>query len=80
MINFITENSFFIEVKNLENTKQINKEITDFLIKKNINEKFYIDSDEILECDEVFISDEKYELEITKEKNKIIFNFIFRIC
>lgn len=82
MLNFINENSFFIENKNLENPrneKQINKLITDFLINKKINEKFYIDSDQIIECDEVFISDETYEVEITKEKNKIIFNFIFEL-
>ena len=80
MINFINENSFFIESKTLENPKnikQINKLITDFLMNKELNERFYIDSDEIFENDEVFISEENYELEITKKKNKIMFNFIF---
>lgn len=73
MLNFINENSFFIESKTLENPenkKQINKLITDFLINKELNEKFYVDSDEISENDEVFISEENYELEITKKKTK----------
>lgn len=73
MLNFINENSFFIESKTLENPenkKQINKLSTDFLINKELNERFYVDSDEISENDEVFISEENYELEITKKKTK----------
>lgn len=80
MLNFISENSFFIEKKILENTenkKEINKLITKFLKDKKINDKFYISCGEIFRNDEVFISDENYALEITKEKNKVIFNFIF---
>lgn len=81
MLTFTNDNCFSIDkssLNSIEGKQAICELIDSFLTTKNIRDKFSIENlDEILEVDELYLSDDGYELEVINKEKDVFFNFVF---